>query len=217
MDKTDTRHVITYIAGAYPKFYSSVTERSLQGQIATWADLLQDYDINEVMAGVRGFISADCSGFPPTPGQIIEYMHKVTHPVDKSGVAAWALVRRAVNSPRDQYEAAFDALPELIQETLGGKQQGVAQLQAWGSDAMTTQSFETVVQSNFLRSYDATQKRLATEQKMPKSVLALRGEVLRRLESKTSHPEKAPETATYEAVEAPVDRMAQLRRRLGGE
>lgn len=214
MNKDETRRVITYIAGAYPKFYSNVTERSLQGQIATWTDLLAELDVNSVMIGVRGYITADSSGFPPTPGQIIEYLHRVKHPSDMTAVAAWSLVRRAVNSPRDQYEAAFAALPELIQETLGGTERGVAQLKAWGGDGMSIQAFETVEQSNFFRSYEATQKRLATDRKLPKSILALRGATIEKLEDHKREPEKTPVQGTYEAVEAPSDLLQDLKRRL---
>lgn len=215
MTKDETRRVITYIAGAYPKFYSNVTERSLQGQIATWTDLLEEHDVKSVMIGVKGYITADSSGFPPTPGQIIEYMQRVTHPADLTAVAAWSLVRRAVNSPRDQYEAAFASLPEIIQETLGGPERGVAQLKAWGGDGMSIQAFETVEQSNFFRSYEATQKRLAIDRKLPPSFLALRGGTTQRLEGQKAEDAKAPVRAAYEAVEAPSELLSDLKRRLG--
>lgn len=214
MNRDETRKVITYIAGAYPKFYSNVTERSLQGQIATWTDLLAEIDVNSVMIGVRGYITADSSGFPPTPGQIIEYIQRVKHPADLTAVVAWSLVRRAVNSPRDQYEAAFAALPKLVQETLGGPERGVAQLKAWGGDGMSIQAFETVEQSNFFRSYEATQKRMAIDRKLPPSVLALRGDAVQRLEEHKGPTPKEPVRATYEAVEAPSELLESLKRRL---
>lgn len=214
MNRDETRKVITYIAGAYPKFYGNVTERSLQGQIATWTDLLAEIDVNSVMIGVKGYITADSSGFPPTPGQIIEYIQRVKHPSDLTAVAAWSLVRRAVNSPRDQYEAAFAALPELIQETLGGPERGVAQLKAWGGDGMSIQAFETVEQSNFFRSYEATQKRMAIDRKLPPSVLALRGGVTQKLEERMQETAKEPVRAASEPVEAPSELLESLRRRL---
>ena len=179
-----------------------------------WFEVMRDYDLASAKAGAISFMAADTSGFPPTPGQIIEYIRQVKQPEELSPLEAWGYVRKAVNSPRDQYEAAYEHLPELVQKTLSGKERGVAQLKVWGGEDMRVSTFETVEQSNFLRSYEATRTRMVTEQKIPQALLELRdkkgmipGEPHKRLETVVAH----------ERAEAPSDRIKALRSRLGAK
>lgn len=217
MTRDETYQVLAYLAGAYPRYYTKVTQKSMNMQLITWTDVLEEYSFEDVMRGVKGYISTDASGFPPPLGQIVGNMHRVMHPDDMSGLAAWNLVRRALNSPRDQYDAAFAALPEIVQKTLGGKENGVAQLRAWSVCDIST--FETVEQSNFLRMFDATEKRVSLDMRTPRKVLAIRGELQKELEEIREERKEITQEARHEIehAEAPQDKLEALRRRLNGK
>ena len=221
----ETKKVMAYIAAAYPRYFANVSRESAERQSIPWYDALGEYSAGAVMTGVKSYISADNSGFPPTPGQIIHYIHFTGNPRDHSGTEAWSLVRKAVNCPWDQMEASFQTLPEIIQKAVGS----AASLKELAM--MDTQKFETVAQSNFLRMYDAEQKREATERKVPSAAIAARERLNAELEMRhrkafglSDHggtmagEQRAIETNTEkrEAVPAPPDRLAALRERLGG-
>lgn len=228
----DTQKVLAYVTAAYPRYFAHVTAESARNMITVWTDTLADYSMEAVMAGVRGYISAENSGFPPAPGQIIGYIHMVGNPADKSGTEAWALVRRAVNVPWDQFEASFATLPRVVQIAVGSPESLKELAQ------MDMQQFETVAQSNFLRMYEAARRREATENKFTGSVISARQAVgielqhraearrealtdgqdrIKQLTAATAAKvDKSPVKPQDDRSEAPQDRLAQLRARLGG-
>ena len=220
----ETKKVMAYIAAAYPRYYANVSRESVERQSIPWYDALGEYSAGAVMTGVKSYISADNSGFPPTPGQIIHYIHFTGNPKDHSGTEAWSLVRKAVNCPWDQMEASFQTLPEIVQKAVGS----AASLKELAM--MDSQKFETVAQSNFLRMYDAEQKREATERKVPAAAIAARKRLEAELEMRRrktlgltdqsttmAGAQRAIETSTekQESVPAPADHMKKLRERLG--
>ena len=218
MDLVETKQVMAYIAAAFPKYYASVTKESVNRQAIVWNDAFADYSVTAVMAGVRSYITSDASGFPPSPGQIIEHIHFIGNPRDHSGTEAWALVRKAVNVPWDQFEASFNTLPKAVQIAVGSPR-SLEELAK-----MDIQRFETVAQSNFLRMYDTAKRREAQELKTPKAVLAARERVMLELEKRRA-PSKAIENVKNqqieekpraEGVQAPTDRLQALRERLSG-
>lgn len=218
----NTQKVLAYITAAYPRYFANVAKGAADNMIAVWNDTFADYSVTAVMAGVKGYISADNSGFPPSPGQIIEYINIVGHPADHSGTEAWSLVRRAVNVPWDQFDASFATLPKAVQVAVGSP----ASLKELAQ--MDNQQFETVAQSNFLRMYDAARRREATEDKFSNAVFnakeAVGIELKNRAEARQAAlPQKPVESPQLEQkpdtqddrVSAPQDRLAALRKRLG--
>lgn len=226
MTTEETKKVMAYIAAAYPRYFAHITRESAERQVIPWHDALGEYSAGAVMAGVKGYISADNSGFPPTPGQIVHYIHFVGHPSDHSGTQAWALVRKAVNCPWDQMEASFMTLPETVRKAVGN----AASLREFAM--MDQQKFETVAQSNFLRMYDAVQKREAVEQRLPSGAIAARTRISEELtmrhdktfgipvpmkdapEIEAAQDEKDKEEGSGGRTMPPGDMMARLRARL---
>lgn len=221
----DTQKVLAYVTAAYPRYFAHVTAEAARNMITVWTDALADYSLEAVMTGVRGYISAENSGFPPAPGQIIGYIHMVGNPADKSGTEAWALVRRAVNVPWDQFEASFATLPRVVQIAVGSPESLKELAQ------MDLQQFETVAQSNFLRMYDAARRREATENRFPNAVIGAKPRVMQELSDRTRQrnpgmieqkrePERQqipakPQADRQELSEDTENRLAELRRRFG--
>ena len=218
MELSETRKVMAYIAAAFPKYFQNVTKQSAEKQAIVWNEALAEYSIQAVLVGVKSFIASDSSGFPPTPGQIIEYIHFTGNPRDNSGTEAWALVRKAVNVPWDQFEASYAMLPRAAQIAVGSAESLKELAQ------MDMQKFETVAQSNFLRMYDAAKRREAKEQVMPNAALAAREAIHKELEARRptvqaieakTVPQVEMKHTETERTDAPADRIEQLRKRLG--
>ena len=220
MTVDETKKILAYIANVYPRYYSNVSADSAKRMAITWCDVLQEYSVDAIMAGVKAYISADASGFPPAPGQIISYIHLVGNPRDHSGTEAWALVRRAVNVPWDQFEASYNTLPKVVQRAVGSAE-SLKEMAL-----MDLERFETVAQSNFLRMYDAVRKREATESRIAAEVhyarpmieqeLYKRSENINPVQQLTQKTIAKLEEKTKQGggVEAPSDMMARLRERL---
>ena len=222
MELVETKKIIAYIAGAYPRYFANVSRQSVDRQAIVWNDALADYSVDAVMTGVKSYISVDSSGFPPSPGQIIEHIHFVGNPRDHSGTEAWALVRKAVNVPWDQFEASFETLPRAAQIAVGSPESLKELAQ------MDTQRFETVAQSNFLRMYEAAQIRANKERREPNAAISMRERLQKELDARRSNDllearntkmldisEKENETKPTGGAEAPADKIKKLKARLG--
>lgn len=221
MELVETKKILAYVAAAFPRYYANVTRASADRQAIVWNDALADYSVDAVMTGVKSYISVDSSGFPPSPGQIIEHIHFVGNPRDHSGTEAWALVRKAVNVPWDQFEASFETLPRAAQIAVGSPESLKELAQ------MDTQRFETVAQSNFLRMYEAAQIRANKERREPNAAISMRERLQKELETRRLNDllearntkmldisEKENETKPTGGVEAPADIMRALKERL---
>ena len=208
MTLNECRKIIAYVSSAYPRFYNNMSRNALEQQTRVWSDVLAEYPYNDVYMGAQGYISADASGFPPSPGQIVEYIHRIAHPADRNGPEAWALVRRAVRHSGWDARASFASLPPLVQRAVGDAES----LRAMALTDIDT--LETVCQSNFLRTYEAVARRAAIEQRLPqrsRAMIEARGP--KAIETKAD-PE--PMRRHDGSVPAPDDMMEKLRRRLGG-
>lgn len=88
--------------------------------------------------------------FPPTPADILECANKLKAENNYlSEQEAWATVSKACSNGIYGYKEEFDKLPATLQKAVGTPQT----LYNWAVvDAAT---FQTVIQSNFLRSYRA--------------------------------------------------------------
>ena len=213
MNGKEVKEMIEFLQAVYPTYYRSLTQEALDKYLVAWTVVFEPFNATDMFAGCRAYISANTTGFPPDPGSIVAYANRVRNPADDgSGIEAWNLVRRAVNSPRDQYQAAFSVLPDTIKKIVGSP----ATLMAWGN--VDESEFDTVIQSNFLRSYEALVKKQNVESRIPDS-----------LKIATSAPEpkriSAPRQVEYDEVfdstvvdmeESVKDRLERLKARLRG-
>lgn len=164
MKKSETVSCIRYLDAAYPNAYKRFDMEKFENLIAVWYNTFSEYPVEMVMVGIQGYISTDTSGFPPAPGQVIKVIQDITRQEETNSMEAWAIVKRAVNSPRDRAKEVFDNLPPLIQKVIGGH----GQLLAWGN--VGEDEFETVIQSNFMRTYEAEKKRQKQLQMIPERI-----------------------------------------------
>ncbi len=212
MTAKEVSELIDFLKAVYPTYYKSITDEQMEKHLAAWTVVFKPFDARDMFAGARAYISANTTGFPPDPGSIVAYANKVRNPADDgSGIEAWNLVRRAVNSPRDQYQAAFDVLPDTVKKIVGSP----ATLMAWGN--VEEAEFDTVIQSNFLRSYEALVQKQNVERRIPDSLkIALsKPEPKRLAQPKSVEYDDVFDSTEVEMPKAVADRLAALRAKLG--
>lgn len=167
MTRENTVMILSVLRGAYPAFYRGVSRSEAEDTINLWASLFADDDVNIVTAAVKALIVSDTKGFPPVPGQVKEYIRKLTMPQELTDGEAWALVSKAISNGMYGSQEEFDKLPSDVQRIVGSP----SQIRDWAS--MDSDTVHSVVASNFQRAYRVRQEAKREYAAIPGEVRAL--------------------------------------------
>ncbi len=182
MDLRETGAVMDILETAYPRYYAGVDERRRKRAAEMWASAFERDDVRLVAAAVKSFIDGDEKGFPPVPGQIRAKMRLIVGHGEMTEGEAWGLVFRAIENSGYFAAEEFAKLPPQIQNALGGAERGTALLREWA--LVDTKTLQSVVASNFQRSYRETAEKEREFSKLPPDVQAL----ARQIADKMSMP-----------------------------
>ena len=156
MTREETIKILSVLRGAYPAFYRDITKQEAESTIALWEAMFDEEPYVLVGAAVKAFIAGDAKGFPPSIGQIKERIRKITQPEELTEQEAWSFVSKAIKNSTYGSVEEFNKLPPEIQAVVHDP----GQLRQW---AMTpAESMETVIASNFMRSF-REKKRITSE------------------------------------------------------
>lgn len=166
MDRAETLAIMTVLKTAYPGYYRDMKPREAENVVNLWAEMFRDEPAGLVAAAVKAHIAQDRKGFPPHIGAIKDAIVRLTAPPESgmSELEAWNLVRRAIRGasmdectrtmrdgvlgPPSAVEQ-FEALPEILRRLVGSPRQ----LADW--ELLPNDEIDTIIQSNFMRSYRA--------------------------------------------------------------
>jgi hypothetical protein len=145
MTKKEALRLMAIMTVAYPNYRLA----DIDFTATTWADMLPNYTYDQVEAALKAYILSENTGFPPSIGQINEKLVALSQSDTPTPLEAWSLVRIAVRNSTYHADDEFAKLPPIIQSTVGNARN----LEEWAKGQAT--QFETVIHSNFLRSYSA--------------------------------------------------------------
>lgn len=170
MTVEETEKILTLLQVEYPNSFSRLDERMMLAKRNLWAKEFEPDPFMTVYAAVRMCIRSG-GAFAPNIGEIRQKMATLTKEEELPEQAAWALVSKACSNGIYHFKEEFDALPEDVQQAVGGAEQ----IRLWAMmDADTVQS---VVASNFMRAYRTQKTRSKELALLPPEVLELLGEV----------------------------------------
>lgn len=149
MTREETLKILAVLKAAYPSFYKGMPTQELEGIVALWTSMFADDDYRTVALSVKAYIATDVKGYPPHIGAIKDAVLKLTAPELMTELEAWEFVSRALRNSGYNAKKEFERLPELVQRLVGSP----SQLREWA--LMETETVQSVVQSNFMRSYRA--------------------------------------------------------------
>ena len=164
MTREETIKILSVLRGAYPAFYRDITKQEAESTIALWESMFEEEPYELVGAAVKAFISGDSKGFPPAIGQIKEKIRQITQPEEMTEQEAWALVSKALRNSTYGSEEEFAKLPPEIQAVVHDP----GQLRQWAIGP--ADDVETVIASNFMRSFRTKQKASKEYMALPTSV-----------------------------------------------
>ena len=163
MTEKEVRQLLAMAQAVYPNY----NPPSREAAVNAWLMCLSEYDNNVVTAAFKAYMTTDTSGFAPSIGQLLDKLHAIQSPQELNEMEAWSLVSKALRNGYYGAAEEFDKLPPLVQKAVGSPDN----LRNWSQTDV--KAIETVIQSNFMRSYAAIVKREHEIKKMPADVQAL--------------------------------------------
>lgn len=160
MTKDNTVNLLKVIVASYPTF----KPEDIKFTVETWFAMLEQYDYQVVALALKNYIATNTTAFAPSIGQLINEIVKITSKDQLSESQAWDLVSKALKDSYYHAQERFDELPPIVQEVVGS----ASMLHSWGQSDM--KSIETVIASNFKKSYRVILERENERAKMPQQV-----------------------------------------------
>jgi len=145
MTREETLAIMGVIHAAYPSFYRNRSEAD--AAVNLWAGMFADDDAELTAAAVKAFIATDEKGFPPVIGVIKSKMRELSNPEELTEYEAWGIVKKALGNSGYGYTEEYEKLPPVIRRLVGS----AYQLHQWAM--MDSGEVDSVVASNFMRSY----------------------------------------------------------------
>lgn len=162
MDQAETLRILA----AYPMFYRDMTPKEATGVVALRAEMFDEpYPV--VAAAVKALIATDSKGYPPHIGAVKTQIRRITQPQEMTEAGAWSLINRAIRNSAYGSQGEFDQLPPMLQRLVGSPNQ----LREWAT--MDTDTVQSVVASNFQRSFRARSTAERNYATLPADVRAL--------------------------------------------
>jgi len=163
MTREETVKIIRIMSDCYPNYKPN----NLSETVDVWQMMLDEYSYNQVSIALKAYVTSDTSGFAPSVGEIVAKIQLVSQPQELDGMAAWGLVSKALRNGTYGAVEEFNKLPPLVRQAVGIPDN----LKNWATSDY--QTIETVIQSNFLRTYETVVKRANEINRMPDDIKSL--------------------------------------------
>lgn len=163
MTREETVKIIRIMCDCYPNYKPN----NLSETVDVWQMMLDEYSYNQVSIALKAYVTSDTSGFAPSVGEIVAKIQLVSQLQELDGMAAWGLVSKALRNGAYGAVEEFNKLPPLVRRAVGMPDN----LKNWATSDY--QTIETVIQSNFLRTYETIVKRANEINRMPDNIKSL--------------------------------------------
>lgn len=165
--------------------------KSTNAAIKLWASAFAEDPYELVNTAVMALIQTDSSDFRPNVAKVRRKMHDIVYGERMSETEAWLTIKNSLPEAQESPEtlkgakSAWNKLPDDIQKLVTPRQ-----LLEWNSVESST--LDTVIQSNFLRSYRDVSDRRYSKEALPKGTQKTIG-AIRQATGLYIDPEKKPE------------------------
>ncbi len=164
MARYQTTLVLSVLKAAYSHAFQNMSKADGEAMLNLWATMFQEESYEEVNAAVTSLIATRTVGYSPAIGEVKEQIRKLHHTNDIDDAYAWALVSKASRNGSYHSVEEFNKLPPNVQRAVGSPEQ----LKQWAG--MDADVVESVVASNFKKTFRAQAERDAEMEKIPSQV-----------------------------------------------
>jgi len=163
MTREETKGLVRSIMGLYPNW----KPENLTETVNTWHWALEDYPAAAIKGALQIYVKTNNSGFAPSASQLIGALHAPKENDQLTEGEAWYLVKQAIRDSGYHAQERFDELPPLVQRAVGG----ASMLRQWGQT--DSDEVNSVIMSNFQRTYKALLSKQAFNDKVPDQLSGL--------------------------------------------
>lgn len=159
--------------------------------IKLWASAFAEDPYTLVNTAVMTMIQTDASDFRPNVAKVRRKMHDIVYGERMTETEAWLTVKNSLPEAQESPEtlkgarSAWDKLPDDIKKLVTPKQ-------LLDYNSVETATLDTVIQSNFMRSYREVSDRRYSKESLPKTTLK-EIDAIRQATGLYIDPEKKPE------------------------
>lgn len=166
MTEIEAGKIVALLQFNYPDTMRDMTKDALKTYIGLWQSFFANEPYALVEAAVKAHIASTTDRFMPNIGQIKEQIRKLTAPDEQriTETEAWALVNRALRNGTYGCKEEFAKLPPAVQRAVGSENT----IREWAS--MDSETVQSVIASNFMRSYRIAAENEREAAKLPPSV-----------------------------------------------
>lgn len=161
MTLEETAKIISVLHLNYPDTAREFSDDMLTSKIRLWHSVFERDPYQIVSAAVMAYIQTSTERFMPNVGIIREQIRKLTEPESMSEAEAWGLVKNALRNGYYGYHEEYEKLPPLVRRCVGSENT----LREWALTDVET--VDSVIASNFQRSYRAISRSEAEWAKLP--------------------------------------------------
>lgn len=184
MNREQVIQTLAILKAAYPHSFQKLTKMEAEAMIALWERQFESEDARAVSVAIDNLIASRTVGYSPTIGEVKEQIQKLRNSEQMNEAQAWFLVEKACQRGLYNSREEFEKLPPDIQAAVGGPEQ----LRAWAM--MDAETVNSVVASNFRKTYRTVQQRENEKAMMPPTVQNFLSEVAEKMALPT--PKKEP-------------------------
>lgn len=202
MNNIETKRILDYIETCYesiprpPKF----TAKSVE----VWCRALADISFNDASHALSAWVLEE--RWPPTIADIRVKVYNLNAPADVASSQAWdQLIRALKRAYSPEAEQVWNDLPYATKLIVGG----YSTFRQWGNT--DTSSLESVQRPMFVKRFEEYQRRERKEAAIPRNMR----EPQPGLEVHEHKTIEHKEVEQDKKMEAPQDKMEELRKRLG--
>lgn len=140
-----TREEFSTLVKAMKAVYTDVKFIPDKDAFDVWYAMLNDIEYKQMSLAVQAYIQTE--KFPPSVADLRSKCLKFVPDNSINEMQAWSMVSKAIRDSAYHALERFNELPQLVQKAVGSPEN----LRNWGLSDMG--SVETVIQSNFIKTY----------------------------------------------------------------
>lgn len=157
MTRDECKTLIRAIVSLYPNW----RPENMSDTVSVWFFVLEDQSLQACMAMLKSYSRTNRTGFAPSPADLLG---QVTDQTAMTPQEAWAYVLKAIPHGIYHSKEQWEQFPEQVKAAVTPDQ-----LKAWASD----ENFNVgVAESNFIRSFQLSQRRAASDFALPENLKA---------------------------------------------
>lgn len=150
MTKQEITAILKIIKVSYPNFYKDLKKDDADELLNVWSTMFANDDPMIVTEAVKALIAT--LKFPPTIADVKEKIKLLTAPEILTEMEAWRIVFNGICCANYHSQEYFNDMPIILQKIVGSAKQ----LREWAT--LDPADVQTVVQSNFMRSFKIKSK-----------------------------------------------------------